>query len=170
VRAYGDGMQRTPGKRGIADMWYRPDGTPTKLAEPGSSPKRPRGKESRWRAWYIDNDGNERTKRFKTKPPAETWLNEQTSALVTGSHVDPKHGKATLASFYREWSKHQVWTNSTRLAMDLAVNSATFGDTPLAELRPSHVQAWVKAMQDKPLEPSTIHTRLRYVIGSWRAT
>jgi site-specific recombinase XerC len=53
--------------------------------------------------------------------------------------------------------------------MDLAVNSVPFGDKPFAELRTSHVQAWVKAMQDKPLEPSTIHTRVTNVRGVVRA-
>ena len=43
-------------------------------------------------------------------------------------------------------------------AMDLAGISVTFGGIAFADLRPSHAQAWVKAMQDKPLEPSTIHT------------
>jgi integrase len=153
-------MQRTPGKHGIADMWYRPDGTPTKLAEPGSNPKRPKGEGSRWRAWYIDAEGTEKTKRFATKAPAEAWLSTQTASLTTGTYVDPKHGKATVASFYREWSVHQVWVPGTRRAMDLAVNSTTFGDVPFSDLRTSHVQAWIKAMQDKPLAASTIQTRL----------
>jgi hypothetical protein len=30
---------------------------------------------------------------------------------------------------------------------------------PLAELRASHVETWVKSMQDKGLEPRTIRTR-----------
>jgi integrase len=162
-------MQRTPGKNGIADLWYRPDGAPTKLAEPDSYPKRPRGEGSRWRAWYIDDDGKERTKRFATKGLAEVWLTKQTSDMHTGSYVDPKHGKVTLASFYAEWSKHQVWVPSTRRAMDLAVNGATFGDVPFSELRTSRIQAWVKAMQDNELQPSTIHTRLTNVRGVIRA-
>jgi integrase len=156
-------MQRTPGKHGIADMWYRPDGTPTKLAEPGSTKKQPRGEGSRWRAYYIDSNGQERTKRFATKPPAQSWLNSQTAALTNGTHVDPKHGKTTLLSFYADFSQHQPWEHSTRLAMQLAVGSTTFGDMPLSELRTSHIQAWVKSMQDKPLEPSTIRTRVTNV-------
>ncbi|WP_207557573.1 tyrosine-type recombinase/integrase [Mycobacteroides abscessus] len=155
--------QRTPGKRGIADMWYRPDGTPTKLALPGSSPRNPKGKQSRWRAWYIDPQGKEKTKRFATKPPADAWLNAQTAAMVAGTHIDAKHRKTTLDGFYKEWSQDQVWVHGTRRASDLAVNSATFKDIPFADLELAHVQAWVKTMQDKPLEPSTIATRVNYV-------
>jgi integrase len=168
---YGSAMtlRRTTGKHGIADLWHRADGTPTKLAEPGSTPRRPRGQGSRWRAWYIDDQGVERTQRFGTKPPAEAWLTEQTSALHTGTHVDAKHGKATLATFYADWSQHQVWVPGTRRAMNLAINGVTFGDVAFSDLRTSHVQAWIKSMQDKPLKASTINTRLTNVRGVVRA-
>ena len=53
--------------------------------------------------------------------------------------------------------------------MDLAINSTSFADVPFVNLRTSHVQSWVKAMQDKPLEPSTIHTRFVNVRGVIRA-
>jgi integrase len=47
--------------------------------------------------------------------------------------------------------------------MDLAANSVTFGDLGLADLRPSHVESWVKHMQDNGLEPTTIRTRFANV-------
>jgi integrase len=40
---------------------------------------------------------------------------------------------------------------------------------PFGDLRPSHVEAWVKAMQDKPLAPGTIKTRFQNVRGVIRA-
>ena len=42
-------------------------------------------------------------------------------------------------------------------------NSLTFADIAFGDLRPSHVQSWVKAMQDKALEASTIRTRFNNV-------
>jgi integrase len=53
--------------------------------------------------------------------------------------------------------------------MALAVNSTTIGDIPFNSLKPSHIQAWIKTMQDKPLEASTIHTRFVNVRGVIRA-
>ncbi|HSS23984.1 MAG TPA: site-specific integrase [Mycobacterium sp.] len=53
--------------------------------------------------------------------------------------------------------------------MDLAAESVTFHRVPLGDLRPSHIEAWVKAMQDKPLAPSTIRTRFQNVRGVIRA-
>ena len=46
---------------------------------------------------------------------------DTTSVRVIG--IDPESGKVTFASYYREWSSHQLWESGTRKAMDLAVNS-----------------------------------------------
>ncbi len=53
--------------------------------------------------------------------------------------------------------------------MDLAANSVTFGHVSLVELRPSHVEVWVKSMQDRGLEPTTIRTRFANVRNVLRA-
>jgi integrase len=54
-------------------------------------------------------------------------------------------------------------------AMNLAANSVTFSNVALGELRPSHVEGWVKAMQNKPLEASTIKTRFNNVRSVMKA-
>ncbi|ETZ58172.1 phage integrase family protein [Mycobacterium sp. MAC_080597_8934] len=53
--------------------------------------------------------------------------------------------------------------------MDLAANSVTFGNVGLGDIRPSHVESWVKAMQDNELEPTTIRTRFGNVRSVFRA-
>lgn len=42
--------------------------------------------------------------------------------------------------------------------MNLAAHWVTFGDIAFGDLKPSHIQAWTKAMQNKPLAASTIRT------------
>jgi hypothetical protein len=79
--------------------------------------------------------------------------------------VDPKRGKVTFASFYKEWSKRQVWESSTRHVMDQAVASVTFGNVELAQLLPSHFEEWVKDLQERDLQPTTIRTRFVNVRG-----
>ncbi|MBM4470286.1 tyrosine-type recombinase/integrase [Rhodococcus hoagii] len=140
-------------RAGVEDLWKKADGTATKLANTGK----------RWRARYVDDNSKEHTKRFERKIDAQQWLDGVVSSQVSGSYVDPARGKVTFASFYREWSKRRVWQSTTARAMDLAANSVTFGSVALADLRPSHIETWVKAMQDKPLEPSTIKTRFQNV-------
>lgn len=145
---------RTPGRIRIQDLWTKraknTDGTYTGTRIPAER----HGRGLRWRAEIIDDNGEPQTEHFARKDDARKWLEQQSAARVAGTWVDPRLGKTTLASFYQERSSHQVWVPGTRRAMDLAVNSATFGNMAFTDLRPSHVQAWVRAMQDKSYSPA----------------
>jgi hypothetical protein len=155
--------KRTPGRTRTQDLWTKrvknPDGTYARV------PSKRHGRGLRWRAEIIDEAGKPQSEAFGRKDDARLWLEKQSAAMVSGTYIDAKSGKTTLASFYQEWSSHQVWVPGTRRAMDLAVNSVPFGDVAFSDIRPSHVQAWLKEMQDKPLQPSTIHTRFVNVRG-----
>lgn len=122
--------------------------------------KRPEG---RWRARYRDNAGKEHARHFDRKVDAQRWLDEVTASVVTGTYVDPRAGRVTFDAFMREWAARQVWETSTVTAMDLLRRSVTFGPVPLAQLRASHVEAWVKGMSAAGLAPSTIASRMNGV-------
>lgn len=149
--------QRRNRRAGVEDRWRKTihDADGNAKVVPSAND----GKGKRWRARYVDDLGNEHQKNFARKADANTWLDDQTAALVGGSYVDPKRGAITFTSFYTEWSKSQIWETGTRRAMDLACGSVTFGDLPLSKLDEPHVQQWIKMMVDKPLAPGTIHTR-----------
>ena len=154
-------------RAGVEDRWFK-----TVHLEGGESAKvesANHGKGKRWRARYVDDEGREHVKGFERKVDAQKWLDGVTAAQVTGNYIDPTRGKVTFASFYQEWSSRQVWVPNTVRAMDLAANSVSFGNMALADLRPSHVETWVKAMQDKPLQPGTIKTRFNNVRSVLRA-
>ena len=151
--------QRRNRRSGVEDRWRKADGSPSAA----------NGKGKRWRARYVDDAAQEHARSFARKVDAQAWLDEVTAAQVTGNYIDPKRGSVTFSAFYAEWSKRQVWVKGTMAAMDLAAKSVTFGHTPLVDLRPSHVESWVKAMQDKELEPSTIRTRFNNVRSVLRA-
>jgi hypothetical protein len=51
--------------------------------------KRPDGQ---WRARYRDAAGKEHSKHFDRKIDAQRWLDEVTTAIVTGQYVDPRSG------------------------------------------------------------------------------
>lgn len=128
--------------------------------------KRPDGK---WRARYRDDAGKEHARHFARKVDAQRWLDEVTTARVTGTYVDPDAGKVTLSAYFADWSSRQVWETNTRRAMTLAVTGATFATLPLARVRRSHVEAWVKQMNASGLAPSTIRTRYNNVRHTLRA-
>lgn len=121
------------------------------------------GKGKRWRARWVDEHGIDNALSFRTKEEAKAHLDQTIASQVTGTYIDPRLSKITLNSFYRDWSMRKVWVQGTVQAMNLAVSGATFGDVPFSELKPSHIEAWVRAMRDKPLAPSTIRTRFNNV-------
>lgn len=128
--------------------------------------KRPDGK---WRARYRDEAGQEHARHFDRKVDGQRWLDEVTASVLTGTYVDPAAGRVTFASFYRDWATRQVWEATTARAMNLAAGGVTFGTVPLARLRSSHLEAWVKAMQTRGLAASTIRTRFNNVRSVLRA-
>src|SRR3954465_15643588 len=99
-----------------------------------------------WRPRYRDDAGKEHARHFARKVDAQRWLDEVTAQIVTGAYADPKAGRATFDAWFAEWSRRQVWAPMTEVQGDLVRRSVTFGSVPLAQLRESHIQAWVKSM------------------------
>ena len=131
--------------------------------------KRPDG---RWRARYRDDAGKEHARHFGRRVDAQRWLDEVTTTIVTGTYVDPRLGRrVTFAEYFADWAPRQVWEYGTERSVRLAAGSVTFGDVPLAALRRSHIERWVKVMQVAPrgegnppgLAPGTIQTRFNSV-------
>ena len=128
--------------------------------------KRPDGV---WRARYRDDADREHARHFARKVDAQRWLDEVTTAVVTGSYVDPAAGVITFRTFFNQWAARQVWVRSTIAAMNLAAGSATFGDLPIRAIRRSHIESWVKTMTAAGLAPGTVITRYNHVRAIFRA-
>lgn len=147
--------KRNPSDLGyIEDRWEKDDGTQ----------KTRHGQGKRYRARWVDENSKERSASFSSEKAAKQHLKS-----VARGEVANAHGRRTFAEFYKEWSASQPWVSTTRREMNLSANSVTFGNVELERLRPSHLQSWVKAMQDKGLQPSTIRTRFNNVRAAIRA-
>src|SRR4051794_16208614 len=122
-----------------------------------------------YRPRYRDENGKEHARHFKRKVDAQRWLDEQTAAMVTGDYVDPAAGKIIFKAWFMEWSGRQIWERGTTLAAEQGADSVAFADVPMRQIRPSHVQQWVKARSQPAtgrrsgFAPSTIRTRYNYV-------
>jgi hypothetical protein len=86
-------------RAGVDDLWNKtvraPDGS-TRTA-----PSARYGRGMRWRARYVDENGQEHTKAFTRKTDAQTWLDtEVTPRLATGTYVTPQAGRVTVAEVY----------------------------------------------------------------------
>ena len=131
--------------------------------------KRLRDGSTTWLARWRDPEGKQRKRSFPRRVDADRFLTTVEHGILTGTYIDPAAGKITLAGFYADWSVRQVWESTTIKAMGLATRSATFRDVPLARVRRSHIEAWVKSMDTAGLAPSTIRTRVNNVRSVLRA-
>jgi integrase len=128
------------------------------------------GKGSRWRARYVDDDGNEHSKQFAIKAKAQAWLDSQTAAIVQGKHVASRDAKITVEQWCEQWldgyqrhRKNSVGSASTNVRMIIA----EFGDQPLAALRPSQIKTWFAKLKKDGYAQSTIsrlHGRLKQIL------
>jgi len=147
--------KRNPSDLGyIEDRWYNDDGTP----------KARHGQGRRYRARWVNDEGRERSESFAAEKAAKAYL----KGVARGEYAN-NTGKLTFREFFDTWSPHQVWAPGTVKKVNQAIDSVTFADIPLERLRPSHIQAWVKVMTDKPLAPNTIQSRFDHVRAVIRA-
>src|SRR3954447_22012888 len=59
--------------------------------------------DGRWRARYRDAAGKERARHFERKVDAQAWLDSFTTAVGTGTYVDPGRAKATVGELAPVW-------------------------------------------------------------------
>ncbi|MBV5244329.1 site-specific integrase [Mycolicibacterium sp. PAM1] len=162
-------MQRRNRRSGVEDRWRktvtRPDGTTERV------PSARDGKGLRWLARYVDERGREHSKSFARKPDAQQWLDGQTAAVVTGSHVAPRTAQMTVEQWCDTWiGGYAVNRESTVRQARTHIKHivAEFGDQPLSALRPSQVKAWVAGLKKADVAPSyvyALHSRLSQICG-----
>ena len=124
------------------------------------------GKGKRWRARYVDDRGREHAKGFTRKVDAQKWLDKQTAAIVSGSHVAPRDAQLTVEQWCDLWIEgYKVNREATVRAARTHIRQiiAEFGGMPLSAVRPSQVKAWVARLRADNMEASyvyALHSRL----------
>jgi integrase len=131
--------------------------------------KRPNGK---WRArWREYPCGPQRTRQFARKIDAQRFLTRIEASQLDGTYRDPAAGRVPLREYGEAWRAAQVHRQSTadRVEVELRLRIyPEFGDRPLASVRPSEVQAWVKGLSTK-LAPATVELTARTLASLYRA-
>lgn len=129
-----------------------------------------RGDRPYW-ARYRDPLGKEHGQTFRTLREARSWLAEQEVARSKGDWVDPLAGKVTFQVFAEQWRAVQVHRPSTASQVESHFRTKVYpalGARPLVSIRPSHVQALIKAMSVE-LAPATVETIYRHVSAVFKA-
>lgn len=127
------------------------------------------GRGDRWRARWLDPDGQERSRSFARKIDAERFLAGVESDKSRGLYVDPSAGRVTLAEYARQWQAAQVHRASTIDTFDSHLRNhilPVLGNQPIAAITRSEVQAFVKgrSQQLAPSTTATVYAVLRMVM------
>ncbi|WP_293041393.1 hypothetical protein [Mycobacterium sp.] len=131
------GLVKRNRRAGVEDRWTKTvrglDGTTR------SVPTIRHGKGLRWLARYVDERGQEHTKSFRRKTDAAKWLDGQTAAVVSGTHVAPRDAQLTVKQWCDLWLEgYQVHRPaSVKLARThIRLICGEFGSMPLTAVRP----------------------------------
>jgi integrase len=139
----------------VADLWERTvDGRRVRTDRYGAG--------RRWLARYEDPDGRPRSKAFARKLDAERFLATVETDKLRGTFLDPDAGRIRVSEFAAAWLEAQTFDPSTRetVASRLRCHiEPAFGDSELRDVRPSHVQAWLRGLQ-RDLAPTYVRVLL----------
>src|SRR5215218_2144746 len=97
--------------------------------------------DGQWRARYRDSSGKEHARHFARKVDAQRWLDETTTAVLTGTYVDPKTARTTVEAWCTTWLEGYATRRPSTVRqarVHVAHIVAAFGPMPLAAVRPSH--------------------------------
>jgi integrase len=154
-------------RAGVEDLWTKTVRDEHGNAKAVASARAGRG--MRWRARYVDDRGREHTKGFPRKSDAQHWLDKQTAAIISGTHVAPRDTQLTVEQWCDLWIEgYKVNRESTVRAARTHIRQivAEFGDVPLSAVRPSQVKAWVARLRADGVEASyvyALHSRLSQI-------
>lgn len=150
--------QRRSRRAAVEDLW-----TKTVRDADGNTqavPSARAGRGMRWRARYVGERSREHTQAFTRKVAAQLWLDKQTAAIVSGTHVAPRDAQLTV----EQWC--DLWIEGYKINRESTVRQARtrirqiveeFGGMPLSAVRPSQVKAWTAKLAAGDMEASYVY-------------
>jgi hypothetical protein len=104
-----------------------------------------------WRARYRDAAGREHAKHFVRKVDAQRWIDETTTAVVTGAYVDPRRARMTVAEWSVGWLEGRSHLKpKTVQGYESLMRTRVlprWGDMAMTRVTRSEVVAWVSSMR-----------------------
>ena len=106
--------------------------------------------DGRWRARYRDGRGREHSRHFTRRIDAQHWIDSVTTAIQTGSYVDPSRGKITVSDWSAQWLAGQAHLKPSTHARYVSVVRKhvvpEWGELAIADVSHADVQAWVSRL------------------------
>ncbi|MGI8663870.1 MAG: tyrosine-type recombinase/integrase, partial [Acidimicrobiales bacterium] len=116
--------------------------------------------DGRWRARYRDNAGKEHARHFTRKVDAQSWIDSVTTAIGTGTYVDPGRARVTVDKMADQWIAGKVNIRiTTRIRYQSALKAHVlprWGTVQLDRIEHGDLQAWVAEMAKTGMSGSTV--------------
>ena len=110
---------------------------------------------------YRGPDRKPRSKTFKRKADAESFLRTVEADVMRGTWVDPNAGKILLREWGTQWWETTVNLRPSTRARDNATYrnhiEPAFGAVPIASINHLAVRQWVAKLSASGLAPATVH-------------
>lgn len=113
------------------------------------------GTGKRWLARWVDHDGQERTKSFDNKAPAEQHIRSIIAALESGAYADPKRSGTAFGTVAEQW----IETKTARLKpktiagyrslLDIVI-LPRWRDAALRDINHAQLQVWITWLSMNP--------------------
>lgn len=105
--------------------------------------------EGRYRAYFRDPAGKQRSKMFRIKKDATAFLAEMETTKTRGTYVSPHAGRLAFGEHARRWMA--TWnTEQTTAARDRSIMNThvlpRWGDVPLGKIDDMGLQEWVTGL------------------------
>lgn len=147
------------------DLWTRPEKQPDGKVK--RVPNARWGKGKRWLACWLDPDGQERTKAFVTKTPADKYWRDQESARDRGEYRDPKAGRELFRDIARRWLSSRTVDPSSGIRYESLYRlhvEPEFGKRAVRAIKPSDISTFQTKLAEQ-LGPSTVAGARLVVVG-----
>jgi len=133
-------------------MWVNADGTPTMLARgPWAEGRgKPQGEGSRWQAWYVGDDGQRRTKKFRIKEDAKGWADKRRGEVHTRVWINPDVGADTFKVVGEQWFATKAFCKPKTVAGYRSILDThvlpKWGDTALKDITYRELAPWIAGL------------------------
>lgn len=160
--------QRRNRRAGVEDLWHRADGTPT--ARHGAAPCPPRGsckvqgRGKRWRARWVDDQGQERTASYERKIDAQSKIDGVSADLHRGEYVDPRSGTQSFGALSERFTSGRTVKQKTASGEKSLLDSRIlprWQNVQIAHIVESDIRTWLADMQK---EVSSSRARQAFIL------
>lgn len=149
----------------VDDLWY----LRTREPSGAKAPSKMHGRGKRWRVRFVDDTGKRATQFFDKQSDATRFDASVRTDVARGLYVSPSEGKVTVAEFAERWRAARMHRDSTAALVEQSFRNhilPALGSRPIASVRPSHIQAWVKNLDLAPSTARMIYFHLGAMFSS----